>query len=57
MSHRTDALDAAHRQKIFDNENEVIAAASAADPNDRSARTEYVREVAEDIVARRAASN
>lgn len=57
MSRRSDARDAAHRQKILDNENEVIAAARASDPDDRSARTEYVREVAEDIVARRAANN
>lgn len=57
MSRQSDARDAEHRRKILANENEVIAAARATDPDDHSPRTEYVREVAEDIVARRAANN
>lgn len=57
MSRQSDARDAAHRQKILDNENEVIAAARNSDPDDHSARTEYVREVAHDIIDRRAANN
>lgn len=57
MSRQSDARDAEHRRQIHANENDVIDAARATDPDDHSPRAEYVREVAEDIIARRAADN
>ena len=51
------ARDRAHREKVVSNENEVIAGARALDPDDVSDRANYIREVAADIVARRAANN
>jgi hypothetical protein len=49
--------DREHRAKVHANENKVIRGARTLDPDDRSDSAEYIREVAADIVARRAASN
>lgn len=46
-----------HRAKVKRNEDEVIAAALQSDPKDKSKTAEYVREVADDIIARRAQNN
>lgn len=56
-SERRKGREAEHRRKVVANEDAVIIDALRSDPKDKSARTQYVREVAEDIIARRAASN
>jgi hypothetical protein len=49
--------DKAHRAKVHSNENEVIAGSARLNPDDKSDAAEQIREAAEDIIARRAASN
>jgi hypothetical protein len=48
---------AARRAKVAANEDEVIQKAREWPASDTSAEAEYVREVAADIIARRAGTN